>query len=420
MRKSRTAGRIVAAVLLIGLVFTVTGNPRVASQDASAVAVKSQHVMKGLCFSPFLRQDPSHPTMLLRQAATDSIGVTDPAKTWYLAEGSTGSNQDGAFETWVLVQNPGNKAADVTLNYMTPTAVVKGPSLHVAPLSRQSINVADTVPGQFSVSTVVTSDQPVIAERSMYWDAGLTEARIAALLDTVSPYSDWVRTFSSTGVCAGIPALAKAKGLKVAAGCDLSSDPAYNEAEVNGLVALARSGKIDMAVVGEESLYFNFVSEPQLLDYIRRLKATGVPTTTSDTWGELLGHPAVMSECDVILANMYPYWENVDISQAVAHVDWSYQQVVKGAPGKEVIIDTGWPTAGDQKGAAVPSQANANYFLANFIAWANARQVPYFYFEAFDEPWKAKHEGPVGSHWGIWDNNGQMKPGVQGILGNPR
>ena len=251
----------------------------------------------------------------------------------------------------------------------------------------------------------------------MYWDAGLTEARIAALLDTVSPYSDWVRTFSSTGVCAGIPALAKAKGLKVAAGCDLSSDPAYNEAEVNGLVALARSGKIDMAVVGEESLYFNFVSEPQLLDYIRRLKATGVPTTTSDTWGELLGHPAVMSECDVILANMYPYWENVDISQAVAHVDWSYQQVVKGAPGKEVIIDTGWPTAGDQKGAAVPSQANANYFLANFIAWANARQVPYFYFEAFDEPWKVAHEGEVGGHWGIWDTSGSPKTGMSASVG---
>jgi exo-beta-1,3-glucanase (GH17 family) len=101
-------------------------------------------------------------------------------------------------------------------------------------------------------------------------------------------------------------------------------------------------------------------------------------------------------------------------------VDSSYQQVVNGAPGKEVIIDTGGPTAGDQKGAAVPSQANANYFLANFMAWANARQVPYFYFEAFDEPWKAKHEGPVGSHWGLWDANGQMKPGAQGILGNPR
>ena len=27
-----------------------------------------------------------------------------------------------------------------------------------------------------------------------------------------------------------------------------------------------------------------------------------------------LGHPAGMAECDVLMANMYPYWENVDRS----------------------------------------------------------------------------------------------------------
>lgn len=35
--------------------------------------------------------------------------------------------------------------------------------------SRQTFNVADTLPGADSVSTRVTCDKGVIAERAMYW-----------------------------------------------------------------------------------------------------------------------------------------------------------------------------------------------------------------------------------------------------------
>jgi len=38
-----------------------------------------------------------------RQAAHNSVGVTDPSRDWYLAEGSTGADENGSFETWVLV-----------------------------------------------------------------------------------------------------------------------------------------------------------------------------------------------------------------------------------------------------------------------------------------------------------------------------
>jgi len=404
--------------MLVGIVLAtaLASRPVVSAPAGGRLTGERQRPMYGLCFSPFLAQDPHRPAGVPRQAATNSIGVTSPSRTWYLAEGSTGSDQNGVFETWVLVQNPGAKAASVGLRYMTPSGPVEGPSFNLPPHSRQSVNVAQTVPGQFSVSTVVSADQPVVAERAMYWNAGLTVERIAALLDEIAPYTDWIRTFSATGICERIPELARKRGLKVAAGCDLSADPAYNEAEVNGLAGLARSGNVDIAVVGEESLYYNFVPERQLIDYIRRVRATGVPTTTSDTWGDLLRHPAVIAECDMLFANMYPYWEQVDIGRAVSHVEWCYQQTLAGAGGKAVLVETGWPTAGDPKGPAVPGQDNANRFLAGFTAWAKAHRVPYFYFEAFDEPWKAGHEGPVGAHWGLWDRYAVMKPGVSGIL----
>ena len=96
--------------------------------------------------------------------------MTDPAQTWYLAEGSTGSDTRGSFETWVLVQNPGTETATVNLTYMTDQGQVAGPTAELAPGTRQTFYVNETVEYTASVSTRVESNQPVIAERAMYWN----------------------------------------------------------------------------------------------------------------------------------------------------------------------------------------------------------------------------------------------------------
>lgn len=102
----------------------------------------------------------------LGEACHDSIGVSEPASTWYLAEGST----NGGFETWVLVQNPGGQAVTAQVSYMTETGPVAGPTLTLGANSRKTVNVADTVPNNWSVSTMVSANAPVIAERSVYWN----------------------------------------------------------------------------------------------------------------------------------------------------------------------------------------------------------------------------------------------------------
>jgi len=105
------------------------------------------------------------PPTTTRTWGHDSVGVTAPATNWYLAEGST----NGGFETWVLVQNPGASAAHVSLTYMTPAGPVDGPKYTLPANSRKSFSVADSVPDEWSVSTTVASDAPVVAERAMYW-----------------------------------------------------------------------------------------------------------------------------------------------------------------------------------------------------------------------------------------------------------
>ncbi|MBU1942757.1 MAG: C39 family peptidase [Actinobacteria bacterium] len=99
-----------------------------------------------------------------RAWAHDSVGVPAAAMNWYLAEGCT----NGGFETWVLVQNPNDEAANVTLTYMTTDGQVPGPSVSIPANSRETFNVADVVPNTWEVSTRVSANKNVIAERSMY------------------------------------------------------------------------------------------------------------------------------------------------------------------------------------------------------------------------------------------------------------
>ncbi len=96
--------------------------------------------------------------------AHDSIGVTQPASTWYLAEGST----EGGMQTWVLVQNPGDTAVDVALDFQTGNGVVPGPRESLPAKSRRSFNVGEYVT-TYDVSTRVTSTGgDVVCERAMY------------------------------------------------------------------------------------------------------------------------------------------------------------------------------------------------------------------------------------------------------------
>ena len=104
-----------------------------------------------------------------RKGGHDSIGACDPSNTWFFAEGYTGDS----FDTWVLLQNPNDGTANVTLNFMRPDGTVTTQQVSVPGRRRHSVHV-DEISGLESseVSTQVTSDLPIVAERAMYFDYG--------------------------------------------------------------------------------------------------------------------------------------------------------------------------------------------------------------------------------------------------------
>ncbi len=103
-----------------------------------------------------------------RTLGHDSVGVTAPSEVWYLAEGATA----GGFETWVLVQNPGEQAVHVDFTLNTDAGEVEPPDLQGVEIpagSRRSFNLGNWV-ASYDLSTRVScADGSVICERAMYW-----------------------------------------------------------------------------------------------------------------------------------------------------------------------------------------------------------------------------------------------------------
>jgi exo-beta-1,3-glucanase (GH17 family) len=240
----------------------------------------------------------------------------------------------------------------------------------------------------------------------------ITETQIRRRLEILKPHTKWIRTFSCTEGNELIPPLAKEYGIKTLVGAWLSDDLATNDEEIESLLNLTKHGYVDIAAVGNEVLYRKELSEAELLDYINLVKREipGTPVGYVDAYYEFTERPALAEACDVILANCYPYWEGCHVDYSFLYMKEMYQQAVKAAKGKKVIItETGWPSSG---GAFEASEASMNNFLkyyANAQQWAKNEDVELFYFSSFDESWKTGDEGDVGAYWGLWDKNEKLK-----------
>jgi hypothetical protein len=133
-------------------------NTTVETFDVSTLVLASGNVV---CERAVYWTPPGYPTKVV---GTDSIGVTNPTATWYLAEGATA----GGYETWVLVQNPNDSDVYVNIGYYTESGYVMGPLGNIPARSRGSYKVNDTVES-FNVSTTVWATDNVICERAVYW-----------------------------------------------------------------------------------------------------------------------------------------------------------------------------------------------------------------------------------------------------------
>ena len=245
---------------------------------------------------------------------------------------------------------------------------------------------------------------------------------IQADMPTLASLTGYIRTYSSTGPAEAIVQAASAAHVCVALGIQLSSDPVANAKEMAAGERLTSNSAVHALIVGNEVLQSGDLSEAQLRSDIEQVRAKlgrAVPVTVADTDTQWLQHRDLANDVDFITVHIYPFWQGVSIDSAIQFLDQTYTRIQKTFPNKLIVIgETGWPSAGPPYKAAVPSAANQARYLREFVNWAQAKGVHYFYFAAFDEDWKV-HEQGVGTNWGLYQQNGMAKPALSDMLPGP-
>lgn len=240
----------------------------------------------------------------------------------------------------------------------------------------------------------------------------LSADQIKRRIDIIAPHTNWIRSFSCTDGNELIPEFAHQKELKTIVGAWISNDKVKNEKEIEALIKLGKSGLVTIAAVGNEVLHRNEISEQELINYIRRVKEAlpSTPVGYVDAYYQFLDRPNLISACDLLLVNFYPFWEGAHNDYAISYLQNMLEVTQNVAQGKKIIIsETGWPNKGETVEQAIPSDGNAmKYFVAS-QEWAKSNSIELFYFSSFDESWKIAQEGTVGTAWGIWDKNEKLK-----------
>lgn len=184
-------------------------------------------------------------------------------------------------------------------------------------------------------------------------------------------------------------------------------------------------------IVGNEVLYREDMTATELISIIGDVKANmtsrgiDLPIASSDLGDNWTAELA--NAVDFVMANIHPFFAGVTAEEGASWT-WDFWQnhdvAFKTNASQNIISETGWPSQGgtDCGGAttcAVGSVAGItelNTFMENWVCDAITNGTNYFWFEAFDEPWKIQYNSGDENwedHWGIMDVNRVLKDGVK-------
>lgn len=191
-------------------------------------------------------------------------------------------------------------------------------------------------------------------------------------------------------------------------------------------------GPFEGIIVANEILFreeMTITSLGKLLDDVRTNlsdKSLDLPVATSDLGDDWT--QALADDSDYVMANIHPFFAGVTAAKASA---WTFNfwesndgQFFKSNDSRNIISETGWPTGGGTDcggadtcdGGSVAGIDELNQFMDDFVCAALKNGTNYFWFEAFDEPWKIQfnEKGKEWEDkWGLMDVNRNLKDGVK-------
>ncbi|MCJ1404645.1 hypothetical protein MMC11_007871 [Xylographa trunciseda] len=201
----------------------------------------------------------------------------------------------------------------------------------------------------------------------------------------------------------------------------------YDLLDTNG------AGPFAGVIIGNEVLFRKDMTSAQLIKVVADVKSNftaksiNLPVAVADLGDDWTA--ALVDSVDVVMSNIHPFFGGV-AAAAAAGWTWDFWQnndviLTKGATKKNIISETGWPSAGGNDCGPVNCTSSTqgsiagidemNTFMANFVCQSLANGTDYFWFEAFDEPWKVTFNTPGKEwedKWGLMDSGRNLKSGV--------
>ncbi|KAF1919336.1 glycoside hydrolase superfamily [Ampelomyces quisqualis] len=186
-------------------------------------------------------------------------------------------------------------------------------------------------------------------------------------------------------------------------------------------------------IIGNEVLYRKDLSVTELLGHISDFRKNitahhcQLPVAMADLGDNWTGEMA--TKVDIVMSNVHPFFAGVDVKQAAGWT-WNFWQekdvalTANSKDIKQIIAEVGWPSAGGKNcgsatsctGGSVAGVDEMNQFMQDWVCPSMKNGTEYFWFSAFDEPWKIRYNEKGKEwedKWGLMDINRNIKPGLE-------
>ncbi|KAF4547412.1 Glucan endo-1,3-beta-glucosidase btgC-like protein [Elsinoe fawcettii] len=195
-------------------------------------------------------------------------------------------------------------------------------------------------------------------------------------------------------------------------------------------------------IVGNEALFRKEITETALTtllsDVKRNLTGMGINLSVSTSDLGSAWTQGLAAASDHVMGNIHPFFAGVPAPDAAGwtYVFWQGNNVAiapeptnakAGAIPRNIISEVGWPSGGGNDcgttaTCTAPDQGSVagvpemNQFMDNWVCGANNNGTMYFWFEAFDEPWKVRFntaQEQWEDKWGLMTIDRKLKPGIK-------
>lgn len=211
--------------------------------------------------------------------------------------------------------------------------------------------------------------------------------------------------------------------MKLALGVWLTGNRTQDDIELASARKLLSSYPLlyfECVFVGNEVLFREDMTERQLISRINSMKAFAAENKINVRIGtsELATFftPQLYKACDVVGVNILPFFAGMGPEEGAQWAaDYITEKILPQAGKTTVVIsEIGWPYSG---GTYLDAVADPPTFQRFMDAWvcgtAKSLNISWYYFEAFDEPWKKIYNQGANkweTEWGIFGLLRNMKP----------